>query len=422
MPIEKHKSAAAAASHVSSVRALEQGDAETMLHMALDSATPPEMLVFLSQAQDRNIRTAVAGNPSAPAAIDLTLAEDADPMVRAALTTRFTAQMPELSNEDAQKFADRAGRILLRLADDTDIAVRRILSEEICRLEGIPKQVILKLAGDIDDLVAVPVCQFSPILSDEDLIGLVSSRGSPAARKAIARREGLGAEVSATLVDTGDIDAIGALLNNKSAHIRETTLDAIVERAEGVPSWHEALCGRPEITSSLAIKLAAFVATALIGQLAARQDLDAETVAYLTTAVTEALARDDAASAQDDTMVDVPSEQDICAAIEKRRESLLVRLIAARARTGSSVVRRILAARIPKAIIALAWKTGLTMKTAERLQRYPATIPEKRIIKCSDDGRYPLNETDMEWQLATYGLDTEAPTDMPNGGNAVLSS
>lgn len=395
------------ADHASSVKALEQRNAETMLQMALDSTTPPEMLVFLSQAKACNVRAAVAGNPSAPAAIDLTLANDADPLVRAALTRRFSAQMPELSRADAQKFADRAERILLRLADDTNLAVRRILSEEVCRLEGIPKPLILKLAQDIDDLVAVPVCQFSPILSDEDLIDLVASRGSSAARKAIASREGLGAEVSDTLVGTGDIDAIGALLRNKSAHIRETTLDVIVEQAEEVTSWHEALCDRPEITSSLALKLSSFVATSLIEQLAARQDLDADTVARLSTTVTRALADEAAGAAPDDTMVDVPSEQDICAAIGKRRESLLIRLIAARARTGSSVIRRIFAARIPKAIVALAWKTGLTMKTAEMLQRYPGTIADKRILKCGDDGHFPMNETDMEWQLATYGLGSD---------------
>ncbi len=395
------------ADHASSVKALEQRDAEAMLQMALDSTTPPEMLVFLSQAKARNIRAAVAGNPSAPAAIDHTLANDTDPLVRTALTRRFSVQIPELSSADAEKFANRAESILLQLAEDTNLAVRRILSEEVCRLEGISKSVILKLAQDIDDLVAVPVCLFSPILSDEDLIDLVASKGSSAARKAIASREGLGTEVSDTLVDTGDIDAIGALLNNKTAHIRESTLDAIVEQAEEVNSWHEALCDRPEITSSLALKLAAFVATSLIEQLAARQDLDADTVAHLSRAVTKALANDTANTVPDDTMVDVPSEQDICAAIEKRRESLLIRLIAARARTGSSVIRRIFAARVPKAIIALAWKTGLTMKTAEMLQRYPGTIADKRIMKCGEDGHFPMNETDMEWQLATYGLGSQ---------------
>jgi len=403
MPIKKHKTGDAGETQASSIKALEQGDAGAMLQLALDSSTPPEMLVFLSQAQERNIRAAVAGNTSAPAAIDSTLANDADPLVRAALTTRFSAQMPELSGEEAQKFADRAGHILLRLADDTNIAVRRILSEEICRLDGVPKDVIVKLAQDVDDLVAVPVCQFSPILSDEDLIDLVASQGSPAARKAIASREGLGADVSAKLVETGDHDAIGALLGNTSAHIRETTLDAIIGQADGITAWHGPLCGRPEITPALAIRLATFVASSLIEQLAARQDLDAETVSHLKASVSKALA-EDAAVPPDDSMVDVPSEQDICNAIEKRRESLLIRQLAARARTGSSVIRRIFAARLPKAVIALAWKTGLTMNTAEMLQRYPGNIPGKRIMKSSDDGHFPMNETDMEWQLATYGL------------------
>lgn len=406
MPAEEREKKFTAAEHAASVEALVRRDTKAMLDLARGGATPPEMLVILSQAHQSTIRAAVAANPSTPSAVNRALVNDEDPQVRAALATRLAALLPDIRSAERGKLAARATRILSLLVDDTNISVRRILSEEICRLEGVPKDLVIKLAKDIDDLVAVPVCRYSPVLDDDDLIDLVASRGTPAALAAIARREGLGANVSASLVATGDIDAIGALLGNKSAQIRENTLDTIVERADGVTSWHEALCERPEITSSLAMKLAAFVATSLIEQLAARRDLDAETVAQLHQRVAEEVARGLTPAPRDDAVVDVPTEQDIRAAIEKRRESQLIRLIAARAGVGSSVIRRIFSARIPKAIIAMAWKTGLTMRTAEMLQRYPGFVPDRRVIRCGDDELFPMKETDMEWQLATYGMGT----------------
>ncbi|VAW18078.1 hypothetical protein MNBD_ALPHA09-1954 [hydrothermal vent metagenome] len=404
MPAEDRKYNHRGAKHAKSVEALVRRDTKAMMELALCDHTPPEMLVILSQAPENDIRAAVAGNPSTPSAVDRSLANDEDPTVRAALATRLAALLPDMHTAEQQKFAARATRILTSLAHDTDIAVRRILSEEICRLDGIPKDLVKKLAQDVDDLVAVPVCQYSPLLDDDDLISLVASRGTGLALAAIARREGLGADVSAILVDTGDIDAIGALLDNKSAQIRENTLDLIVGQADGVTSWHEPLCARPEITSSLAMKLAEFVATSLVEQLAARQDLDDETTARLSRQVGEALARNPAPKPRDDTMVDVPSETDIRTAIEARREAQLIRLIAARANVGSNVIRRILATRTPKPIVALAWKSGLTMRTAEMLQRYPGFVPDKRVISCGDDELFPMTETDMEWQLATYGM------------------
>ena len=61
-------------------------------------------------------------------------------------------------------------------------------------------------------------------------------------------------------------------------------------------------------------------------------------------------------------------------------------------------VRTVISNRSAKGMVSISWKAGLSAGIAEILQKNLTLIPPTEIIR-ADDGRYPLEEDDMEWQL-----------------------
>lgn len=383
------------------LREILRRDPSVMLGAARDPSTPPEMLVVLSQSPSADVRAAVASNAATPAAIAEVLAGDPDADVRAAFSRRLAKLLPELEKADRGKLAGVAAAILSRLAADADLVVRRALAENICRLRSLPKDVAMQLARDVDTLVAVPICEFSPVLDDADLISLVSTSAAPGVLNAIARRAHLGADVADSLVASGDAGAIGTLLANRSAQIREATLDEIVERAAAVPLWHDALCERPEIDARLALKLAEFVADRLIARLAERADLGETVREQLADLVGHDLVRQSSSPGTRPGSPG-PNEQDLIRWVADRHEGEIRSMLAARAGIDATLVSAILRTRRAKTIVALAWKAGLSMRAAEALQRFPGGIDEADCVPAAASGRYPFSDGDMEWQLGTF--------------------
>jgi len=63
-----------------------------------------------------------------------------------------------------------------------------------------------------------------------------------------------------------------------------------------------------------------------------------------------------------------------------------------------AVVEKACATQSAKGCVALAWKAGLTPKTAEIIQQKLATIPPSEILR-SVGGKYSLSDSDMAWQI-----------------------
>lgn len=118
--------------------------------------------------------------------------------------------------------------ILERLAHDVERQVREALSEHVKRCPFLPASIAQSLAHDVES-VALPVIQYSTVLTEADLIALVRA-GSPAKQLAVARRERVAVAVSDALVDSGRKPVIAALLGNEGAEIAETAYDKVLDR------------------------------------------------------------------------------------------------------------------------------------------------------------------------------------------------
>ena len=94
--------------------------------------------------------------------------------------------------------------------------------------------------------VARPLLEFSKVLSDDDLIDIVSST-SEDHRIAIAGRDAVGERVGDAIVEHGGKDSVDRLVKNEAAELGDFALGKIVEQAENDARLANNLRGRKDI-------------------------------------------------------------------------------------------------------------------------------------------------------------------------------
>jgi uncharacterized protein (DUF2336 family) len=234
----------------------------------------PEILYFLADDPSPEVRRRIASNKATPSQADLLLAKDTDNDVRGDLAEKIALLAPELNADEQDKMRQMAYKALDALARDQVTRVRQILSEALKDVADAPTEVIRRLASDVEHVVSGPVLQYSPVLTEADLLEIPDNNPSTGNFSAIAQRD----EILATLTDvigaTYNEEAVALLLKNSSAQIREEMLDRIIDRAPDIDPWHEPLVHRPILPGRAAAKLARFVAHNLLETLRVRKDLD----------------------------------------------------------------------------------------------------------------------------------------------------
>jgi uncharacterized protein (DUF2336 family) len=121
-----------------------------------------------------------------------------------------------------------AAKIFRTLVKDTEIEVRKTLSEAIKDQPDIPKDVVVSLANDVQE-VSMPVLQFSDVLTDEDLIEIVNSSEDAAKQISIAKRNNVSEHVSDALISTNNGEVVGSLLKNENAAVSDEGYHKISE-------------------------------------------------------------------------------------------------------------------------------------------------------------------------------------------------
>ncbi|WP_137124944.1 DUF2336 domain-containing protein [Roseomonas sp. HF4] len=271
-------------------RILGDGGAGARRALAADPAAPPEALYYLVGDAEPAVRSAVAANPATPPHGYAALAADEEAAVRSALARRLATLAPGLPPAQSDRLADMAWSALAQLAADTAEEIAATIAEALAGLPGAPRDLVRRIAADRRIRVAGPVLRLSPLLTEDDLLGLVAAPPVAATLTAIARRPAISEQVADALVETGDAAAIAALLGNGSAALRESTLDALVVQAAERTAWQEPLVRRPALPPRAAVALAAFVAEDLLALLAARTDLPAAAAAAIRATVATRIA------------------------------------------------------------------------------------------------------------------------------------
>lgn len=160
------------------------------------------------------------------------------------LTEHFFGSPARTETEDALY-----GSVLAKLADDMELAVRAELSTRFASAPDAPHALIRRLAND-EAAVAGAVLAHSPVLTDEDLLGVVRNHGQDHLR-AVSARPSVSEAVSDVIVERGDDETLGTLLRNDGARLSRKASEAAVERAKVNPALHEATVSRAGLPADL---------------------------------------------------------------------------------------------------------------------------------------------------------------------------
>lgn len=372
----------------------------------------PEILFFLADDPEPEVRQAIAANQASPAHADRVLAGDADQEVRGALAEKIARLAPGLSADDRDKVGRLAYDTLEALARDQVTRVRRILAEALKDVAHAPPEVIRRLARDAEAKVSSPVLQFSPLLTDADLLEIIASNPVSARLCAISRRDGVNAPVADAIAGSNDTAAIGALLANPTAQIREQLLDQLIDRAESVEIWHVPLVHRPRLPTGAVAKLARFVADGLLKALQARRDLTPKAMDEVRRIVNRRLRRKgsrsadaDGASPEDTLTMAIElqragrlDEQMIGEAVRTGDREFAIAALAVRSGLSADLIRKVVSERNAKGMVAITWKAGFSAKLAETLQLRLAQV-NRRDILAADGANYPLAIATLEFQI-----------------------
>jgi uncharacterized protein (DUF2336 family) len=419
------------------------GDPEARRRLAERADVQPEILYFLAEDDRPEVRAAIAANSGTPRQADLILAKDRDAGVRERVARKICRLAPDLPQEDRANIRELTLDVIAILAGDRTVRIRQIVAEALKDLTDVPHEAIHRLARDVEINVAGPVLENSPLLSDAVLVEIIRSKPIQGALTAIARRRRLGARLSdalvaaALIVPDGTI-AVAALLKNHAAEIDPGTMDRVLDLAPSHAAWHAPLVQRPLLSPMAFRRLASFVSVTLLDLLRNRGDTDPETAAAVAQAVKRRLAESEKTGRSssedaddndggDDDEIDGDAKLPVGeAAIGKAAESGEVGLAAAALARDSHlpprVARKILASSSPKAIVALVWKAGHTMKLALALQATPGKIPTEHRLRPPDGaGGFPLGDSELEWQLELFQAPERSSLDRGSGqsGKAV---
>ena len=118
--------------------------------------------------------------------------------------------------------------IFRAMVNDAAVRVREALSDSLKDNPLVPHDVAATLAKDVES-VAMPMIESSEVLTDEDLVEIVSTRGSDI-QKAVAGRSNVSARVADALVDSDNEDVVATLVGNEGAEINEGTFGRVLDR------------------------------------------------------------------------------------------------------------------------------------------------------------------------------------------------
>ena len=214
-----------------------------------------------------------------------------------------------------------AREVLGYLVHDVAITVREALSDSLKDMPGAPRGIVLELARDLDE-VAIPVLRNSPVLTDEDLVGLVTY-GSPAKQCAIASRPSVNSAVSEAIVSQGDRTAVLTLVANEGAIIDEAAAGMLAERYPDDREVVEPVVARSDVPALLIEKLISQVSENLRDYLVNTHSLDTRTAGIL-----EAQARERSTAEAVTRMSDIDLRKLVDQLAENQRltGSLILRL------------------------------------------------------------------------------------------------
>lgn len=191
---------------------------------------------------------------------------------RASIAHRLCRRIAtETLTESERAYAEE---IIAILSEDTADLVRRTLAVALRNSPRLPRDVALKLAQDIES-VALPVLEYSPSFTDEDLIELVLAV-TASKQAAIAGRARVNSELCEIIAEHGAGEAVVRLAQNKGASWTSKAFENSISRFSDNDDLKDAIIRREHIPVHIAEKLVSLVSGQVFDLLVNRHELPAQ--------------------------------------------------------------------------------------------------------------------------------------------------
>lgn len=343
--------------------------------------------------------------------------EKVDEDIRLQIARKISLLVPALAHSQKRELLEHVFRVLSVMAWDQLPRVRQMIAEELSTIYNAPVELVKRLAWDEQLEVSAPILEFSPLLTDNDLLDIIGKSHIPGALEAVSRRklvtedvtDAIVRNVMASTVTEQDARTINNLLSNKNAHFREDTLEIIVDEASSHAIWHEALVDRPELTTRTINKIARFVSRSLISEMENRGMISHELAENLSLAIASRLQNIhfDREKEADRQAIELFTQgtldpEYVMAALDSGEREFVISAISLLANLQKRIVKSIFEGADPKAVTSVAWKAGISMRNAIQLQLKVARIHYTKILYAKDGTDYPLLEPEMERILHEY--------------------
>lgn len=169
------------------------------------------------------------------------------------VATLFVDGAERYTNEELALFND----VLTNLLDVVDADGRSMLSQQIGSIETTPRELVLKLANDTA-IVAAPILENSPVLTDDDLYTLAKTKGQDHLL-AISKRDALQARVTDVLLERGEQPVRRSVAANTSAELSDWGGRLLIKLAEVDTTLRESLTERHDLNKANFEKLLAML-------------------------------------------------------------------------------------------------------------------------------------------------------------------
>jgi uncharacterized protein (DUF2336 family) len=196
----------------------------------------------------------------------LAIAQDASTGGRKKLATAVSQFFEEKKLTETEMAI--AGEIMMNLIRQATTDLREALAERLAVIDNVPADLIVFLAND-QISVAEKVLLNSPVLSDVDLVCIISSQGHDHWRT-IAKRGSISPIVVDRLIDTRDTSTVLNLIDNQRLHLQKPSIKKLVKVSLRSEELQAPLLRRPEIDSETAVDLYMVVAENLREEIAKR--------------------------------------------------------------------------------------------------------------------------------------------------------
>lgn len=391
---------------------LKSGDVAQLKKLAESPDTNPEILYYLAKSDSAEVRQAVALNKATPVQASTLLANDESVDVRYALAARLVELLPDLSIDKQSQLYACAVQALGILAQNEVLKIRKALTTALKDYAKAPPSVVNTLARDIEREISEPILRFCVALTDDDLFDILSGHPEPWVVSAIAGRPTLSERLSEAVVDSDDLPATGTLVSNVGANLSAQTLQTIIEKAREYPEWHPPIAMRKELSLDLARQLAGFASAAVLSVLEKRSDFDAATRTGIANMVKRRMEfqRSDTAreTAEEKARRYIDAQKLTPDVIEDALSwgEMEFAYLAFSHLSGIHpvIVKKMLSTGSAKPVVALCWKSKLSMRLCVEVQKTGAKLQPKDFMYAKGGTDYPLTMEELKWQLEFFGV------------------